>query len=278
MDERGTARGDRAPDSIAVFAADLRALKNQYPKTSYEMMERRLRRRGIDIGRSTLNNAIKPTTLATERTIRAFVLALGEDQATPDRWAARRNTLTPPLETGPGTEPEPAVPTPRPAGRSQLRFVAAVAVLIATNTVTAVLVRACTPSPVTDSVARTDPPPVVQTGADPGKTHCRLDAKVAAGNNAKPQMLLEILFSHTCDAAWARITRYDNAGLGNRLEVSIYRRSDPHGPTRQDAVEPDVDSAYTTLIVRVDPTDRLCATGAVATAGHLEPISTEICT
>jgi hypothetical protein len=73
------------------------------------------------------------------------------------------------------------------------------------------------------------------------------------------------VFSVKCRAAWARITRADDSALGNHVEVVIYRRSDPDGNTRQEAVEPDVKSAFTTLIVRADPTDRLCAIGAVVT-------------
>ncbi|MGW4740684.1 DUF2690 domain-containing protein [Nocardia xishanensis] len=279
MSEHEASEADRASDSVAAFAADLKALKQQHPKVSYEMMERHLRRRRIEVGRSTLNNAIKPNSLATERTVRAFVLALTDDEAAAARWVARRNRLAPP-EKSENLAGHPPAPQRRAVSSNRLwQMATAVVVLVATNLATAVGVRSCGQDPVAEQTVRpTDSLPLVQTGADPGRTHCRFDAKVVAGNNAKPQMLLEILFSHTCDAAWARITRYDNAGLGNRLEVSIYRRSDPHGPTRQDAVEPDVDSAYTTLIVRVDPTDRLCATGAVATGAQVEHVSQEICT
>ncbi len=268
--DSGTGLGAGAGDTVAAFAADLKALKARYPQISYEAMERRLRRRNIEVGRSTLNNAIKPESLATERTVRAFVVALTNDEQLAAQWIARRAALVP-LEIRERTDDrEPAPPRRSSTGRWWLLGAAAAAVLILSNVVTAAVV-----------VSRVAPDlaaaPEVHTGDDPGKTQCRNDAKVAASTN-KPKMLLEILFSHTCDAAWARITRYDNAGRGNRLEVAIYRRSDPHGPTRQDAVEPDVDSAYTYLIVRADPTDRLCAQGAITVEGHTEAVGQEICT
>ena len=103
------------------------------------------------------------------------------------------------------------------------------------------------------------------TGDNPLDTPCLDDAKVATSTNKNPHFLLEIVFSVKCRAAWARITRVDDNALGNHVEVVIYRRSDPDGSTRQEAVEPDVKSAFTTLIVRADPTDRLCAIGAVVT-------------
>jgi hypothetical protein len=86
------------------------------------------------------------------------------------------------------------------------------------------------------------------------------------------------VFSVKCRAAWARITRADDSALGNHVEVVIYRRSDPDGNTRQEAVEPDVKSAFTTLIVRADPTDRLCAIGAVVTNGTRSAAVEPICT
>ncbi|MFE9577405.1 DUF2690 domain-containing protein [Nocardia sp. NPDC006044] len=256
-------------DTVAAFAADLKALKQLYPRLSYEGMERLLRRRGIDVGRSTLNNAIKPESLATERTVRAFVLALTNDERQAAQWVARRKSLIPKRDET--NEPvQPAFEIGSVPRRWWLAAAAAVLVLTASNVATGVLVSSC------DTPNRPDVP-AAHTGDDAGKTPCRNDAKVAASFN-RPQMLLEILFSHTCDSAWGRITRFDNAGRGNRLEVSIYRRSDPHGPTRQDAVEPDVDSAYTFMIVRADPTDRLCATGAITVGDHTEPAGQEICT
>jgi hypothetical protein len=48
-------------------------------------------------------------------------------------------------------------------------------------------------------------------------------------------------------------------------------------PTRQEALEPDVNSGYTTLIVREDPSDRLCADGSI-TAGQAKISALTLCT
>ncbi len=59
-----------------------------------------------------------------------------------------------------------------------------------------------------------------------------------------------------------RITRLAGADTNNILSVTIYRRTDPRGPSRQPATEPDTHSALSTLLVRDNPpTDRLCVTG-----------------
>ncbi|MGN2638334.1 DUF2690 domain-containing protein [Nocardia takedensis] len=257
--------------SVETFAADLLALKKSHEDMSYGTMSRRAGRHGLPISPSTLHNAVNGRRMATARTVRAFVVALTGDSELAREWIRRRNTLADTGDTGDFSDTTPAMPPGRLAPttrRSWVWWAIAAAVLISTNVLTAVLATSC----------EHGGPPQVHTGDDPGKTVCIKDAVIAASSNSKPQMLLEILFSHACDAGWARITRYDNAGLGNRLEVSLYRRSNPTGPTRQNAIEPDVDSAYTTLIIRTDPTDRLCATAAVTTGAHTEPVAQPICT
>ncbi|ONI91018.1 hypothetical protein ALI144C_02025 [Actinosynnema sp. ALI-1.44] len=68
------------------------------------------------------------------------------------------------------------------------------------------------------------------------------------------------------------------ARAGNHIEVSLYRRSDPNGSTRQNAIEPDVKGAFTTLIVRNEPSDRLCATGAIVIDGTRVAAGEPLCT
>jgi len=63
--------------------------------------------------------------------------------------------------------------------------------------------------------------------------------------------------------AHGKVDRTDNSGEGNTISLTTYRRADPKGPATQRAVESDVQSAYTALIVREDPADRICVSGAV---------------
>ncbi|MBH0781413.1 DUF2690 domain-containing protein [Nocardia bovistercoris] len=142
--------------------------------------------------------------------------------------------------------------------------VVTLALLIVTNAVTAV-----TAGWIVRDDAQAAAPTIV-TGGDPLNTECMKDvvtanSVVAAGGAFE----LKILYSTRCNAAWAKVTRTDHAGFGNRITVTIFRRSEPQGESRQFADEHDVDSAYTMVIVRQDPTDRLCATGS-ATNGSTE--------
>lgn len=261
-----SARQDQG-DSVERFVGDLRRLRDdlEVPPT-WDAMVHRAKTRGVRVSKSTLHKVTKLEGLPSELAVRGYLTALSKDPAQVDRWVARRTALVALPD-----EHDTAEFTTRSASRTRRRWWAAVAAtLLITNVLTGFVVhRNSTP----------DPNPVLAaTGDNPLDTPCLEDAKVATSTNANQQFLLEILFSVTCRAAWARITRADDSALGNHVEVVIYRRSDPDGSTRQEAVEPDVKSAFTTLIVRADPTDRLCATGAVVTnetrSGAVEPICT----
>ncbi|WP_224160453.1 hypothetical protein, partial [Prevotella lacticifex] len=92
-----------------------------------------------------------------------------------------------------------------------------------------------------------------------------------------PAFLLELIFSPQCDAGWGRITRSDDLDMGNEVRVAIFRLSDPAGPSRQPAVEPNAHSAFTTLIVRGDPTARLCVTGSIITGDFASTSARPLC-
>lgn len=138
----------------------------------------------------------------------------------------------------------------------------AVAAMLATNVITAVVATRAAESQDPVAAAEFVQP---ETGADPAQTSCIDDVKIAASDNSHPEFIFELLFSPRCQAGWARVTRKDGAALGNQISMSIYRRADPTGSTRQDALEPDVTSGYTTLLVRNEGTDKLCADGSITT-------------
>jgi hypothetical protein len=71
--------------------------------------------------------------------------------------------------------------------------------------------------------------------------------------------------------------RTDNRGEGNTISLTAYRRADPEGPATQRAVEPDVQSAYTALIVREDAADRICVSGAVTVGIETIEASRPLC-
>lgn len=253
-------------DSVERFVGDLRRLRDdlEMPPT-WDAMVHRAKIRGVRVSKSTLHKIAKLEGLPSALAVRGYLTALSKDPAEVDRWVARRTALI----ALPGEQDAAEFATLLP-GRTRWRWVAIVATLLITNVLTGLIVhRISTPEPTSAPAA---------TGDNPLDTPCLDDAKIATSTNKNPQFLLEIVFSVKCRAAWARITRTDDSALGNRVEVVIYRRSDPDGSTRQEAVEPDVKSAFTTLIVRADPTDRLCAVGAVVTndtrSATVEPICT----
>ncbi|MEU3626782.1 DUF2690 domain-containing protein [Amycolatopsis coloradensis] len=258
-------------DSTEVFVEDLRRLRQSHGEPTWTAMARRASNRGAKASHGTLHNAVTTGRLPSELAVTAFVMALTNDRAQVARWLTRRAAL---VDTASGAEFDGASPVPveKEAGfwRRRRRIVACVAAVLLSNTVTGLVVF---------QVARRDQPPTpIVTGEDPARTTCVDDAKIAAASDRNPAFLLEILFSSKCQAGWARATRRDQDGVGNTIDVVIYRRSEPDGGSRQSATEPDVQSAYTTLIVRTDPADRLCATGAITT-DHARQVSPEpICT
>lgn len=239
------------------FLADLRALRARHSGLTFEALEKRASARGVPVSKSSLNNAVKAGAIAlpSERVLRALVLALTSSPEEAEQWAARRSAL------GGTTGRADSIGGQhgrlnRTWGRSRRRVLSTVALLILTNTVTGCLVFMFTRTVDASPAGRAQ----VITGDDPGKTACLADARVATSVRSDAGFLLEVIYSAQCDAAWGRITREDSSGVGNSVRVSIYRRSDPHGPDRQSADEPD---AYTTLIVRDDPVDRLCVDGSI---------------
>jgi hypothetical protein len=116
-----------------------------------------------------------------------------------------------------------------------------------------------TSSPEDDSAQEANPTAAV-TGNDPStRPECMNDAQVAASSQ-EPQFLIKIVYSPTCKGVWGKVERNDNLGMGNTI---TYRRSDPDSLATQQAVEPDAQSAFTNLIVRQDPTDRVCVNGSI---------------
>jgi len=118
----------------------------------------------------------------------------------------------------------------------------------------------------------------VHNGVDPAMTPCVNDAEVATSASRAHNTLIEIIWSNKCYAGWARITRYDEKFSGNSMTVAIYPETAAQGPDRQSATEPNVESAYTTLVVRPTPQTRLCAVGVITLAGESIDLGDPLCT
>ncbi|SDT93248.1 Protein of unknown function [Gordonia westfalica] len=263
--------------AAAAFKTELNAFRKGHPNSSFEALEKAVARHHphLGVGKTTLNDATRgDRPLPTMRTLTAMVMALTDDPAEVASWQQRLADLT----TSASPPPPPLGPTAPPTtgdhlGRRQqqrrrwLLIVAIVAVLIGSNAATFSITRhMSTPSP-----------PAVRTGDNPIETVCLTDARPAASSTDNPAFLLELIFSPSCDAGWGRITRLAGADTNNILSVTIYRRTDPRGPSRQPATEPDTHSALSTLLVRDNPTDRLCVTGWATIDGQRTASPTPLC-
>ncbi|MCJ1708863.1 YjfA family protein [Microbacterium sp. VKM Ac-2923] len=117
----------------------------------------------------------------------------------------------------------------------------------------------------------------VTTGVDPATTPCIEDAEPAAAETRNESYLLEVIWSENCDAAWGRVTRYDNRSSGNSVHVEISPRDGDEGHQKQQATIGDVQGAYTALIIRADGNTRLCARGSVTVDGATIDLGDPLC-
>ncbi|GAA4680139.1 DUF2690 domain-containing protein [Frondihabitans cladoniiphilus] len=295
-----------APDTVEQFARDLRHFRLEAGNPTLAGIEK-----ATGVSKSVVSDALAGRKLPSARTVRAVVSVLEGDVGA---WLGRRDALerpTPAVGVGPrdapadassearASSPAPAPQAPNDAtGRGdrrreprRIRLGAAVALVVLAFVVgvgatTAVGLgmssrtsAAGTPTAESSSGTATSGAPhvVVKVGADPADTACVKDAVVAASETGALGTQLQIVWSASCDAAWARITRYDNASEGNEVSAQIFRKASPQASDRQETTEPDVDSAYTTLLVRPTPKTTICATGSVTVSGSTVDFGHEIC-
>lgn len=259
-------------DSIAQFAADLRRLRLDAGSPTLAKLQH-----DTGISRTVLSDAFAGKTLASSRTVASLVRACGGD---PTVWLHRRDELVA-LQRPPAADhPAPEATAPGRAGISRRRaaligvagFVAGIAASVA---ITAMLLPVLVPAP---SAAAQGAQIAVSTGEDPALTACVDDARVATGDTRADNSLLEIVWSDKCQAGWGRITRYDGLAHGNTVTIAIYPQTAADGPDRQEATEHDVQSAYTTLVVRPSPDTLLCAEGSFTIDGKRIDLGDPVCT
>lgn len=111
----------------------------------------------------------------------------------------------------------------------------------------------------------------VGDGADPADHQVCLETATTAASAQKEGVgTLRLVYSASCHAYWAKITREDSSQLGNQVELAVYEQD--HKEHQQSAVEPDASSAYTFVLVRRDATARYCATGTVTVGDRSYPL------
>lgn len=257
-------------DSVSQYAADLRMLRLAAGSPTLSRLQH-----DTGVSRTVISDAFGGKQLPSSRTVDRIVRSLDGD---PLEWVTRRDRLA-------GVSTRDSVATAEPGERRGKTMRKSIALLIA---VAAFVVGSsagvvATAAIVGNQVVAAEPisPRAqinVRTGIDPAMTPCVNDAKVAASEDRVNNTRLQIIWSNKCYAGWARIARYDGKAEGNSVTVSIYPETAAHGPDRQDATEPGVQGAYTTLMVRPSPQTRLCAVGSITVNGNSIDLGEPICT
>lgn len=275
-------------DSVSRFADDLRALRLEAANPTLFRLQH-----STGISKTVLSDAFSGKRLPSARTVHGIVTQCGGDVSS---WLARRDRLARAkgIDPGPAVEIAPAaaevLETPRPRRSFTVALVAGAFVLgllvsattsyaVATNVIGQVRADAIeqTREDILSAPASENAQINVINGVDPALSPCVNDAKVATAETRNEHYLLEIIWSNKCYAGWARITRYDEKTSGNSVSVAIYPETAANGPDRQSATEPNVQGAYTTLVVRPTPDTRLCTTGAVTIAGESIDLGDPLC-
>lgn len=252
-----------AADGVERFVGDLRQLREQFPGRSFVGMAARAK-----VSKTVLHDAVTRTDrLPSERTVRALVGLL--DPRHVEDWVARRDriasfTATVTAELSPEVDDatsEHAQSSHRGRfDRPSWGLVIALLVMVgAVSVVATVVLRPTAPNSVASPSPRSGP--AVRDGEDPIHTRCIKDAAVAAAHTVPGVGTLELVFSASCNAYWGKATRGDGRSRGYQIKVTTV---DLDNRSRSEtATEPHVTSAYTFLLVRADPTDRICVSGSV---------------
>lgn len=263
------------PDTTGAFAHDLRLLRVRAGSPTLAHLQH-----STGISRTVLSDALSGKTLPSARTVDGLVRACGGDA---DTWLLRRERLAPRAVTADEVAATPRK-TKRTVGWVTVALVAVGGLLLGGGGAAALTSAAmgqqihslkaelAAAAPVNPKAQI-----VVRTGVDPAMTPCVNDAKVVASDDRTNNTRIQIVWSNKCYAGWARIARYDAKAEGNEVTISIYPETAADGPDRQDATEPGVQGAYTTLVVRPSPQTRLCAVGSITLDGKTIDLGSPIC-
>lgn len=267
-----------AADTVDQFAADLRLLRVSAGSPTLASLQH-----ATGISRTVLSDAFTGKQLPSARTVDGIVRVCKAD---PVDWLRRRDQLSAKATV---QEAAPEAPVAhRKAKRVHWAVAAVIAVAAcavgagASNVVTteAMAGQVTTLKKELAAAGPVNPHAQIQvrTGVDPAMTPCVNDAKISASEDRPHNTRIQIIWSNKCYAGWARIARYDGLAEGNEVTVSIYPETAPKGPDRQDATEPSVQGAYTTLLVRPSPQTRLCAVGSITIGSQTLSLGDPICT
>jgi len=257
-------------DSVAAFAAALRALKREGGDPTLAKLSAH-----TGISKSVLSTAFSGRGLPTERTVAELVRELGGDQA---EWLARRDALDPRKQIAPAEEPQDAQPGRR-FTLLQMGVTTGIAI-VATALVTSLLWGWLGPSSVTAGTPENAEGPYLEAanGVDPMRTACKEDSVIAADEaRFDGQVHVQLLYSNNCLAVWGRVTRYDGKSGGNEISMKIWPAKDPQSKRSQERSAQDLQSIYTPLIIEPDPEARICGIATITSDGETVELGPPLC-
>lgn len=264
----GITERSSTPDTLDAFRLDLyRAIEKA--GYSFQRLEDATKAAGIGVGRTTLNEAVITSRRPpTRRTIAAIITVVDPDHLT--EWLARWEAVTgETAATARDTVVSTAQQQPRTEnGARRWGATSAAAVIGVLGGLGGGWLLWHPDAPPSAAAGSSTPPahastPDVRTGTNPDGTRCVNDAQVAATQQLPQLATLKLIYSASCHAYWAKVVRDDNRTDGTRMEIRVYNRDQPG--VEQRASEANVSAAFTSILVRDNPADTICATATIYT-------------
>lgn len=105
------------------------------------------------------------------------------------------------------------------------------------------------------------------TGVDPMGTMCHENSVIAASEERLDGAVqVQLIWSNECQAAWGRITRWDEESMGNSVGFLVYPQGEgPESENAQERTAFDVQSVYTTMLIEENTESRICGVGYITT-------------
>jgi len=253
------------PDSVAQFAADLRALRLSAGNPTLEALAIRSGR-----GRTALSKAFRGNALPTKKTLTAIVKVLdGDVDAWVKRWAlVRLEAVESSSNNRLGGQAHHVVSLAAFGWVIALVGVVSLAMGVGIGIASARIGTSPSASPQSVSVT---------PGDDPwAEAACQDDAtRVGFGTRAN-NYLVEVFWSPACNAMWGQITRFDGAIDNNSLTASVAVGFQPD--TTQTITATDVQAVHTPLLLSPGRTGTVCVTGTVQVGADQIDLSPPLCT
>ncbi len=272
---------------LADFASDLREFRSRAGEPSLTAMAQK----GA-CSTAALSTAMSGRKLPSEIVLRAFLAGCDCDDASIDRWLARRDELAQ-LSYEELTQPTTSDDSEAVDTERKVEVAEQEQGFLRTNLVPILLIGvivfalgggvgfgigrgtapdAGTPEAAPAAESITDN---AKTGDDPVRSGCTRDAILAVSVEQADGTLVQIMWSEACLANWGRITRADNLVQGNEITVVLTGHF-ANAPNPIVATGTDHQTVYTPIMV-IDPTYKVCVTGSWTVGEETVEVTEPVC-